>query len=325
MAFELRVISEAEIVENITPRQIIDIVEAGFIAHATGKAILPTKYHYNMPWGVLGLVPGYVEPMDALVVKVSQGRTKNPEQGLPTSMAQILLFDPRTAQPLALMDGNSATSLRTAAAAALAAKYMARPDAHRLGIIGTGVVGRASVAMVAELFNLERVYGANIRAASAQAFVDELSNHYPFEIKTASLEQATRESDILITATPAKEPVVRADWVPNGLHISALGADGPLKQELESAVVQKARVVCDDIEQCMAYGEIHFPHQQGLINRQDIIAELGALAAGKQCGRTDDQEITLCDLTGIGIQDAAFARLIYDAALTNGFGTTVRM
>jgi len=320
MAFEMLVISEEEINSNISLSDVINVVEEVFKAYALDKIILPPKYHYFMPWGILGLIPAYVETMDALAIKIAQGRKGNPEKGLPTGIYQILLFDPETARPLALMNGSLATALRTAAAAAIGAKYMARSNSKRLGVIGTGVVGRTSVKMLAQLFELEEVYAADTSESSKEKFVQELKDLYPFKIAKVSFEEATRNSDILVTATPSKKPLIKRSWIPKGLHISAIGADNPGKQELDPAILKVAKIICDNIDQCLEFGELNVPHGSGLLGEEDIIGEIGTLISDRKQVRTSKHDITLFDSTGMGIQDAAIARLIYDVALEKGFG-----
>jgi len=325
MAFQMLVISEEEINSNISLNDVINVVEEAFKAHALGKTILPPKYHYFMPWGILGLIPAYVETMDALAIKIAQGRKENPEKGLPTGIYQIILFEPETARPLAFMDGSLATALRTAAAAAVGAKYMARSDSKRLGIIGTGIVGKTSVKMMDQLFELEEVYAADISESSKEEFVQELKDLYPFKIAKVSFEEATCNSDILVTATPSREPLIKRAWIPKGLHISAIGADNPGKQELDPAILKDAEIVCDSIGQCLEFGELNVPYSNSLFGEENIIGEIGELVSGRKRVRTNRHAITVFDSTGMGIQDAAIARLIYDVALEKGFGRSVEI
>ncbi len=238
---------------------------------------------------------------------------------------QILLFDPETAIPLAFMNGSLATALRTAAAAAIGAKYMARSDSKKLGIIGTGIVGRTSVKMMDQLFELEEVYAADISESSKEGFVQELKDLYSFKIAKVSFEEATCNSDILVTATPSRESLIKRAWIPKGLHISAMGADNPGKQELDPAILKDAKIICDSIDQCLEFGELNVPHSSGLLDEEDIIGEIGELVSGRKRVRTSRRTITVFDSTGMGIQDAAIARLIYDVALEEGFGRSVEI
>src|SRR6266566_1279012 len=164
--------------------------------------------------------------------------------------------------------------------------------------------------------------GETSSASASSAWAREISDRHGVKVLPAkTVEQAVRGSDLVVTVTPSREPLVRADWVRPGMHITAVGSDGPEKRELDVGVLRKAdKVVADRLDQCARLGEIHHAIEAGAMRREDVYAELGEIAAGIKPGRERDDEITVADLTGVGVQDAAVANLVVDAALRRGMG-----
>lgn len=325
MSSRILVIRDEEIDAHVHIRDCIPLVERAFSAAAEEKADLPAKYHYFGSRGLWFFMGGIVEPLEAMAIKLGSTRPDNVERGLPGGFSQVIYYDYETAEPLALMAGSRVTALRTGAAAAIGAKYLARPESKVAGIIGTGEVGWASLAALNECFPLEKVYAADISEDARADFVARAGQLYPFPVIEASFEEAVRVADIIVTATPAREPIVKREWASKGKHISAMGADSPGKQELDAAIYPEARIVCDSVEQCLEFGEINNAHGAGLLDEDWVVAEIGEVILGRKEGRISEGDITVFDSTGMGIQDAAVAKLIYETALDQGLGNWVEL
>ena len=319
------VIKRQEIDKHIEIGACLPLVEQAFSAAAEGKVDLPAKYHDFGSHGLWFFMGGVVEPLGAMAIKLGNSRPENVKRGLPGGSSQVIYYNHETAEPLALMSGGQVTALRTGAAAAIGAKYLARPESHVVAIIGTGTVGWTSLGALSELFSLERVYAADASEARRENYVARANEFYAFPVVGASFEEAVRAADIIVTATPAREPIVKREWLSAGTHISAIGADSPGKQELEASILNEAIIVCDKLEQCLEYGEIHTAIRSGSLDRERITGEIGEIILGKKQGRTSNDDITLFDSTGIGIQDAAVAKLIYETALREGLGTMAEL
>lgn len=314
MSDRILVIRREDLEGHIRIGDCIPLVEKAFAAFAEGRAEMPTKYHYQGDFGMWFFMGGNVGPLGAMAIKLGcapPGRTS----------CQVLYYDYVTAQPLALMEGLWVTALRTGAAAAVGAKYLARPDSRVVGIVGCGMVGWHSLGAICECFPVERVYAADINSDAQHAFVARAREQHGFSVVGASVEETVRAADILVTATPSREPLVRAEWVNPGAHISAMGADTRGKQELDSRLHQEARIVCDSVGQCIQWGDINNSVRAGLLDRDRLVGEIGEVILGRKQGRTSEEEITIFDATGMGIQDAAVAKLIYETAVQEGVGT----
>jgi len=312
------VIRNEEIDPHVHIKDCLPLVERAFSAAAEDKADLPTKYHYRGKFGLWFYMAGIVEPLGAMGVKLGSGR---PGGGF----SQVIYYNHETAEPLALMQGGRVTALRTGAAAAIGARYLARRESKIVGIVGTGTVGWTSLAALNECFSLEKVYAADVSEGARGNFVARASERYPFPVVEASFEEAVRAADVVITATPTREPIVQGEWVSKGKHISAVGADSAGKQELDAAIYHRARIVCDSVEQCLEFGEVNNAHRAGLLDEDRIVGEIGEVILGSKKGRISEEDITLFDSTGMGIQDAAVAKLIYETALSKGLGTWVEL
>ncbi|MEM5873665.1 MAG: hypothetical protein QW065_02600, partial [Acidilobaceae archaeon] len=271
--------------------------------------------------GDLRVMPAYISKFRMAGVKVVNVHPNNPKRGLLTVMATILLVDPESGAPLAVMDGTLITAYRTGAGGAIAIKYLARRGSRVLGVIGAGVQGHIQTLFSSRVMKLERVKVYDVVYSKAESYKKEIEKTLGVDVVICeSAECAVRGVDVLVTATPAKGPVVKAEWIEQGLHINAIGADAPGKQELDPAILKRAKIVVDDIEQASHSGEINVPLSQGVISLKDIYAELGEIVAGKKPGRIAEDEITVFDSTGLAIQDVATAQLVYRKALKEGLG-----
>jgi ornithine cyclodeaminase len=276
--------------------------------------------------GEVHIKTGHLSGGTYYAVKIASSFYGNTALGLPSSNGMVLVFDSQTGAPAAfLLDNGFITDLRTAAAGALAAKYLARQQVNTVAVIGSGAQARYQLQLLplVRLFREARVWGRNHN--KAQACVEELRRAgiagQPAFSVAPSLEQAVRGADVVITVTASREPLLRAEWLAPGATVIAVGSDGPDKQELDVKVLARAdRIVADSLPQCLRLGEIHHAVEQGAIKKEKVSAELGEIAAGLKPGRTREDELIVCDLTGVGVQDVAAASLVMERALAAGAG-----
>jgi ornithine cyclodeaminase len=255
--------------------------------------------------------------------KVASGFYRNPERGLPVSSGIVLAFSAETGELAAvLFDNGYLTELRTGAAGALAADLLARRDVRRVGMVGVGVQARYQLEALAGVRSPELVLAWGPDEPKAEAYAEEMSGRLGLDVRVAgSLQQAVEGADVVVTATPSRDPLVRPEWLAPGAHVTAVGSDMPEKQELDPSVLARAdKVVADRLEACLENGEIGRAVAAGALAAADVHAELGQVAAGERPGRESDDEITVADLTGVGVQDAAVAALVVTRAEARGAG-----
>ncbi|MBI3969535.1 MAG: ornithine cyclodeaminase family protein [Chloroflexi bacterium] len=301
--------------------RVIETVTAVFAAFGRHEALMPPKVYLDLPQyaGDFRAMPAYVA--GAAGVKWVNSHPENPKRyNLPTVMAVLILNDPATARPLAIMDGTIITQYRTGAAAAVATQHLARPDARSLGVVGCGAQAIAHVEAITAVRTFEEIRLFDVdpeRARRVAAAVPQLP------ARVTSIE-ATAGADVVLTLTPVTKPIVRREWVKPGAHVNAMGADAAGKQELDSELTLAARVFVDAWEQASHSGEINVLVHQGRLDRQSIAGELGEVVAGLLPGRLGD-EITIFDSTGLAVQDIATAKYLYEEALKRGVGTEIEL
>jgi alanine dehydrogenase len=318
-------LSEQEVTELLSIEEVMEAVENVFKEKALGYAQMPPKVYldfakYN---GDVRTMPAYLERLDVASVKIVNSHPENPcKFGLPTVSATVVLLDPRNGALLALMGGNSITAMRTAAAGGIAAKYLANKDSVTAGFIGAGVQAKAQLKALLRVFpDLEEIRVCDISREAAEAFASKAKRIGAAEVVVVGGEEETvRGADIVVTTTPSKKPLVFDAWVSEGTHFNCIGADAPLKEELDPAILKRAKIVVDDREQAAHSGEINVPLSQGVLSEEDVWAELGDLVAGTKPARTSKKEITVFDSTGLAIQDAATVELVYKKAMSRKTG-----
>jgi alanine dehydrogenase len=246
--------------------------------------------------------------------------------GLPTIQGLIALYDSENGRPLALMDSIEITILRTGAATAVAAKYLARHDSKAATICGCGVQGRVQLKSLVEVLRLEKVYAYDQDEALSGRFARELSEELRIEITPVKdLPGAVNVSDVSVTCTPSRNPILMQGDVPRGAFVAAVGADNPLKQELDPELMAGNKVVVDILEQCATIGDLHHALEAGVMRKADVYAELGEIVAGRKLGRSSDEEIIIFDSTGTALQDVAAASIVYEKAIEAGIGIRFNM
>jgi alanine dehydrogenase len=298
-------LSKSQVLPLLDMKEIVAVIEEAFGFWAKGKVVMPPKSYLTLNKGDFRAMPAAIP--GAAGVKWVNVHPGNPALGLPTVMAVIIYSDPETGYPLAVMDGTEITNYRTGAASAVASKYMARPDSRILGLVGAGRQAYTQLSAHAVLFDLKLIKAYDIQPAAANRLIQAFPQYH---IEAHTL-QDTLASDIVCTTTPAREPVVRKEWINPGVHINAVGADAPGKQELEPAVLCSARVVVDDMKQATSSGEVNVALTKGLLNPAAIYGTLGELVAGMKLGRQNGDEVTVFDATGLAFEDIACARLVY--------------
>ena len=310
---------EEEIRKAVTMAEAVDAVEEAFAALARGEARLPDVINLDVPEarGEVHVKGAHLKGTPHFVIKIASGFYGNPEKGLPSGSGLMLAFDAATGFPEALLlDNGYLTDLRTGAAGAVAAKYLAKPVLEKVAVVGTGIQARFQLRALAVVRDIPRVTLWGRTKTHAEQAAEEITDELDVDVRVApSIETALRGADLIITVTPSREPLVEAEWVERGAHITAVGSDGPDKQELDVGVLERATlIVADRLSQCLRLGEIHHAVKAGVISAEDVAGELGEVIIGQIPGRTDEHQITVCDLTGVGVQDAAIALLALQKA-----------
>ena len=303
--------------------QLIREIEAGFVLYSEGRVQVPPVgfLHFDEPPGDVHIKYGYVSRDEYYVLKMASGFYNNPQLGLPASDGLILVFSQKTGElELILLDKCWLTDMRTAAAGAVAAKHLAAKNIHHIGIVGTGVQARLQLEMLRDIVDCKSCFIWGRDSTKVQRMIEDLRARdsiqgWGLEIKAAaSLDDLVSLCNLIVTATSAKSPLVRADKVQKGTHITAMGSDDHGKQELEAEVLAKADlVVADSVSQCVDYGEC-FAAVQGKLIEEGSILELGHVIKNPAIGRTSEDQITVVDLTGVAIQDIQIAKMV-DRAL----------
>ena len=299
-------------------------VEGAFTALAEGRAVAPIM---SIPVaehrGEMHVKSAVVQGADSFAVKIASGFLDNAKLGLPYASGLILLFSAKTGFPEAIfLDNGYLTHARTAAAGAIAAKYLAPDTPGTVGIVGAGRQGRFQLRALKLVRDFDRVLVYDQNQPLATEFAATMSAEMGVPVEAMNdPAPLVRESCIVVTATPSHTPIVRAEWLHPGLHITAMGSDNEQKQELFPEVLARSdRLVCDLRTQAFGLGEHRAALEAGLLTADASVDELGEITAGRKPGRTSPDEITVCDLTGVGTQDTAIALLTYRRATEMGLG-----
>jgi alanine dehydrogenase len=272
-------------------------------------------------------MPSYIEEPEAAACKWVSIREQNRERfGLPTVFSILIYTHPETGFPLAICDGSHHTVMRTGAAAAVSARWLARPDSKVLAIVGAGHMAEGALATCNEVFEWQEVRIWSRSQATLTDFISAQQPKYSFSLRASlDLKDAVQGADVVVTVTPARTPIVQPSWIGPGTHIAAVGADKAGDQELDAAILQGARIFVDDIRQCRTDGEINVPLSEGIITEEDIAGEIGEVIAERKQGRTSDDDVTVFDSTGIALQDSATVPLEYERAVAAGVGVEKKM
>jgi alanine dehydrogenase len=324
----MRILSRRDVVELLGLRECIGAVEDAFRLHAEGRTLGP---------GVLGIAAarggfhvkaaGLLGARSYFAAKVNANFPENPRRlGQPTVRGTVVLADADGGEPLAIMDSSSVTALRTGAATAVAAKRLARPDSRSATVVGCGVQGEVQLAALAAVLPLEHAWVLDAEPGRAERLAARARVDLGIRVVAATdLHAALRRSDVCVTCTPSRRPLVLADDVAPGTFIAAVGADDRGKQELAPELLASSTLVVDALEQCAEIGELQHALAAGLLTREQVHGELGEVVAGRRPGRTHDREVTIFDSTGTALQDVAAAIVVYEKASRLHRGTEVRL
>ena len=304
----------------------VQCVEDAFAALAGGKVVMPPILRLDIAEanGEVDVKTAYVPGLESFAIKMSPGFFDNPKIGLASTNGLMVVLSAKTGLLEALLlDNGYLTDVRTAAAGAVAARHLSREDSESAAIIGAGMQAKLQLEALA----LVRPIKKAVIWARDRGKAEDLARHASQKLKIAAIvasspETAVHGADIVVTTTPATEPLVLADWIEPGQHVTAMGSDAEHKNEIDPALVKKADLyVADRLSQTRLLGELHHAIKTRLVDEQDSFAELGAVIAGTATGRTSQAQITFADLTGTGVQDTAIATLARTRALTSGAGT----
>ncbi len=328
MPRDIHVLTEAELREAVgLDLAAVDTVEQAFAALADGGVVMPPilSMEIEEAHGEVDVKTAYIPGFDSFAIKVSPGFFDNPKLGLPSLNGLMILFSARTGLVEALLlDNGYLTDVRTAAAGAVAARHLA-PEVECAGVLGTGVQARLQLqaAHLVRPFKRALVWGRD--AEKARACADDIAATLGIEAAAeGDPARLVAQSQLVVTTTPAREPVLRADWLHPGLHVTAMGSDQAGKNEVEPEALARAdRYVADRVSQCEKLGELRSALAARLMTAERI-PELGQVIRDPALGRTAPEDVTICDLTGTGAQDTAIATYAFRLATARGAGTVVQ-
>ncbi len=284
-------------------------VENAFREHGTGNVQMPPKVYITFPNGDFRTMPAYLPAGQLAGIKCVNVHPANPGKGLPTVMALTTILDIETGLPIAILNATGLTDLRTGAAGAIATRYLARKRSVTIGLVGTGRQAAAQLDAISRETEITGVRVWSRNEESAEKFAKKFSR---FDCRTGTLPFVC-DSDVIVTTTPSRSPLVMDEWIHDGTHINAIGADAPGKEELDPAIIKRSMVIVDDPVQAIHSGEINVPIREGLFTQEEISGTLGEVVLGRKKRATSEQ-ITVFDSTGLAIQDLAIAAI----AMKNG-------
>ncbi|MFC1574562.1 ornithine cyclodeaminase family protein [Gemmatimonadota bacterium] len=289
-------------------------IEEGFIAYSEGKVVVPPvgELVFHDPPGDVHIKYGYIKNGDYFVIKVASGFYDNVKLGLPSADGLMLVFSQKTAQlECILLDECHLTNVRTAAAGAVVAKYLAPKKVERIGVFGAGVQGKMQVEALLPIVDCREVVVWGTSEEELEAYRWAMSRHGLTIQTTLTSDEIAATCNLIVTATPSHIPLLRADQIREGTHITAMGSDTREKNELDPAILGKADlVVADSIEQCRVRGEIYHALTAGVLREGDAL-ELGEVIVDEALQRTADSQITVADLTGVAVQDIQISKAVY--------------
>ncbi|MHA2175218.1 MAG: ornithine cyclodeaminase family protein [Candidatus Hodarchaeales archaeon] len=326
---EVLLLNRKQVESVLNMSSTIKVMEKAFSQLSDGSAILPQRIVISSKKGVSLYMPAFLPQSESMAVKVVTVFKKNPElYDIPTTLGKVLLQDVNTGDVRCIMDGGYLTAMRTGAVSGCAIKYLARESVETVGLFGTGVQGMTQLWAACEArpsIKSGMVY--DLREDTAKDFAKQMSEKLNVPINVVdSAEELVKNSDVILTATTSAAPIFHGKWVNPGTHISGIGSHSPGTRELDGMLIQRSKVVCDQISACLTEaGDIIIPINEGLITEDHLHADLGDVVTGKKPGRESDEEITLFKSVGLAIQDAATAKLVFDEAIKSNIGTSVEI
>ena len=320
---ETVILTRRDVAALMTPSEYLRAAEVAFRGLASGAVAAPLPMHVDGRGGVFHAKGASLDAERPVVaIKLNGNFPANRARfGLPTIQGAILLADAENGALLAIMDSIEITLRRTAAASALAAKHLARPQSSRLAICGCGDQGRVQLEALASIFAARSVTAWDADISRAREYATLMSNNLSLAIEPrASLEEATTDADIIVTCTTAQTPFLTPAFVRPGAFVAAVGADSPQKSEIAPALMARAKVVADVLGQCVQMGDLHHAIAAGAMTQSDVYAELGDIVSGSKPGRANDDDVFIFDSTGTAAQDVAAAVEVYGRAVATDCG-----
>jgi ornithine cyclodeaminase len=301
------------VLETLDP---VTAIEEGFVAYSEGKVVVPPvgELIFDDPPGETHIKYGYARGDEYYVIKIASGFYKNKDIGLPSMSGMMLLFKQKTGEPAAiLLDEGYLTSVRTAAAGAVTAKYMAPQKVDCIGVFGAGSQGRMQVQYIKPLVSCRNIMVWGVNQEECDRYKKDMEARGYNVQTTLEPGDVAKNCNLIVMATPSKKPLLMVDQIREGTHITAMGSDTQEKIELDPHILAKADIVVgDSLEQCKSRGEIFKAVSAGVMDMSKPV-ELGNVIAGKAKGRTSDNQITVADLTGVAIQDIQISAAVYKA------------
>lgn len=325
----VRILTETQLRAQVSlDADLIDVIEQAFATLARGGVIMPPILSMGIPVAnaEVDVKTAYLPGADGFAVKISPGFFDNPERGLPSLNGLMVLLDAHTGIVKALLlDNGYLTAVRTAAAGAVAARHLAPERVETVTVFGTGEQAELQIQALKRVrdFKALRVWGRD--ADKARAYAEKMRALLDVAVApVADAPSAVQGAQVIVTTTPARSPLLHADWLEPGQHITAMGSDAAEKNELDPAIFRRAdRYVCDRRTQCAVLGELRHAIAAGSADADTPVPELGQIIIGETAGRTSEDQITVCDLTGTGIQDTAIANLALQRCRASGVGTQI--
>lgn len=349
---KVRILNEEVIREILDMKTVIEKVEEAYLMKEKflGEIFPMISHEFEAGVADMDIKSGHIEGADLFGLKLVSWFSKNSEKNLPELIGTIMVFDSNTGVPKGILNGGYITSMRTGAAGAIGAKYLARKNSKSLLMVGTGQQAPYQIAATLMVMpSIEKVYIYNPRSIDrAKAFREGISEHltekflksYEDDLKlyktykekfdvnfevVESIEEATKKADIIITATPSNEPIIKKDWVEPGTHFSCIGADLSGKQEIDEEIIGNSILFTDDIEQSMIIGEAEMAVKRKLLYKEDYMGEIGAVILDFAKGREQENDITVFDSTGIALQDLITANYALEIAKEKDLGDLVNL
>ncbi len=320
------VLNGKDVIKVLKIRETMKALEEAFREYCKGLVRNPNRTVIEVNENDYMLyMPSYVEKRKALAIKIVSAYTSNTKRNLPTVMAAVVLNDPDTGEPLALIEGSSLTAIRTGAVGGIAAKYLSRNDSRVVAIIGAGRQARTQLMAITEVRKLERVVVFDPNPDRVRTYLRYVEDMGIDGEAARSAEEAVRDADIVILATTSKEPVIRGKWIRKGTHVTSIGWVGKDSREIDSETVRIAKVVVESQRVLEESGDIRIPIEKGVIDKDHVHGELCEVVTGKKPGREKHNEITLFKSVGLAMEDAVVARLAYERAVEMGLGINVEL
>ena len=325
----IRILIEDEIRRCVSlDIEALNTIAEGFTMLAEDNVVLLPIMRIDFPedQGEVDVKTAYIKGMDSFAIKIASGFLGNYQIDLPTGSGMMVLLSTETGRPMSvLLDNGFLTDVRTGLAGALAARYLAPEKVRNAGVIGSGAQARYQIRGLKLVRDFQRVMVYGIESDQVEEYAHDMTQELGLPVQIAgSAEEVVTECDVVVTTTPSKVPYLEVAWLHPGLHITCMGSDAEEKQEIHTEVFRHVdRIVCDVKSQCFRLGEFHHALDAGILSEKTPITELGELTSGRKPGRQDPEEITICDLTGVGVQDTQIARLAYQRAIDRNLGLKV--